>query len=65
MNQPAYVVMKIRSINGEELIRNTVKAYKGENTFTLVNSESLKKGVYTLEVIVNSNERMVVKLVKN
>ena len=65
LNEPAYVVMKIRSVNGEELIRNTVKAYKGENGFTLVNSESLKKGVYMLEVIVNSNERMVVKLVKN
>jgi hypothetical protein len=65
LNQPAYVVMKIRSLNGSELIRNTVKAYKGENSFTLVNSESLKKGVYMLEVIINSNERMVVKLLKN
>jgi hypothetical protein len=65
LNEPAYVAIKVRSINGDEVLRNSVKAFKGDNSFTMEGSEKLKKGVYMLEVIVNSNERMLVKLIKN
>jgi hypothetical protein len=65
LNEPAYVAIKVRNINGDEVLRNSVKAFKGDNSFTMEGSEQLKKGVYMLEVIVNSNERMVVKLIKN
>ena len=50
---------------GEEVFRQSVKGFKGDNSFTLTGSESIKKGIYMLEVIVNSNERMVIKLIKN
>jgi hypothetical protein len=65
LNEHAYVVIKLRAINGEEIIRKSVKGFKGDNSFHLEGSEKIKKGVYMLEVIINSNERMLIKLVKN
>ena len=65
LNQPAYIVMKLRTIHGEELIRRTAKAAAGENGYSLEGSEKIDKGVYILEVIVNSNERLSMKLIKN
>ncbi len=65
VKENAFVVMKVRDRDGNELLRKTAHAAAGGlNTFQLDDTHQLQPGDYELEVIVNSNERMVVKLLK-
>lgn len=64
VNESSYIVMKVLNSNGSEVMRKSTKAGAGTNTFTLDNTSGLRPGMYLLEVIINSNERMVVKLLK-
>lgn len=64
VNDPSFIVMKVLNANGSEVMRKATKAGAGTNTFTLDNTSGLRPGMYLLEVIINSNERMVVKLLK-
>jgi hypothetical protein len=65
LNENSYVVMKVSDGNGTEEIRKTTRATSGINSFNLDGTSHLQAGMYLLEVIVNSNERMTVKLIKN
>jgi hypothetical protein len=65
LKENAYIVMKVIDINGHELMRKSARAGTGHNSFTLEKTSQLKKGVYLLEVIVNSKERMMIKLLKS
>ena len=56
--------MNIRNKYGSSVIRKLVEAEKGPNTFLVEGSSNLHPGSYNLEVIVNSKERMLVKLIK-
>lgn len=65
LNENSYIVMKVANANGTEVVRKTTRGTTGSNTFSLEGTSRLQAGVYFLEVIVNSNERMMVKLIKN
>ena len=65
LNENAYIVLKVANSSGIEVVRKTTRGSNGSNTFTLEGTSRLLAGVYFLEVIVNSNERMNVKLIKN
>jgi hypothetical protein len=58
------VVIKVMNNNGTEVMRKNVRSTAGNNTITLEGTSNLKTGIYVLEVIINSNERMTVKLMK-
>ena len=64
LNENAFISMKVLSANGSVVISKSLKASAGSNTFSLEGSSSLKPGLYVLEVIINSKERMIVKLIK-
>lgn len=65
LNENSYIVMKVANSNGVEVVRKTTRGSLGSNTFSLEGTSHLQAGVYFLEVIINSNERMMVKLIKN
>jgi hypothetical protein len=65
LNENAYIVMKVTGNNGTELMRRSGRGNTGMNSFTFNGTSALQQGVYFLELIVNSNERMTVKLVKS
>lgn len=64
LNEDAYVVLKVMNQAGTELIRQAVKSPAGMNSYTLEGSSHLEHGMYLLEMIINSNERMIVRLIK-
>lgn len=64
LNENAFVVMKVKEENGAEVMRKSVRAAQGQNNIKIEDSNALKSGTYFLEIIVNSNERMTLKLVK-
>ena len=65
LNENSYIVLKVANSNGIEVVRKTTRGTSGSNTFSLEGTSHLQAGVYFLEVIINSNERMMVKLIKN
>jgi hypothetical protein len=64
LNQESYVVMKVSDEQGNLILKEGQKAGNGANTYTLEGTRNLHPGLYTLEVTVNSKERMVMKLSK-
>ncbi len=65
LKENAYVVMKVTDNRGVEVSRKSIRGNQGLNAFALEGTSKLKPGIYMLEVIINSNERMTAKLVKN
>jgi hypothetical protein len=65
LKENSYVVMKIANSNGTEVARKSVHGNKGLNILPLDGTSKLSPGIYMLEVIINSNERMTTKLIKN
>ena len=65
LKESSFVVMKISDSEGSEVMKKTSKADEGSNTFSLYGTSKLKPGNYKLEIIVNSNERMVMQLIKS
>lgn len=65
LKENAYVVMKVTDNRGVEVTRKSIRGNQGLNVFSMDGTNKLKPGIYMLEVIINSNERMTVKLVKN
>ncbi|MEO6314219.1 MAG: Ig-like domain-containing protein [Chitinophagaceae bacterium] len=65
LNENAYIVLKVANSTGTEVMRKTTRGANGTNSLRLEGTSRLQAGVYFLEVIVNSNERMMVKLIKN
>lgn len=64
LNENSVVAMKVRNTNGMEVKSKTVKTGAGTNQFMIEGTSGLTPGLYFLEVIVNSKERMVIKLIK-
>lgn len=64
LNQDSYVMMKVSDDKGNLILRDGQKAENGPHTFSLEGTHNLHPGVYTLEVTVNSKERMIMKLLK-
>jgi len=64
LREDSYVVMKVSDEQGNLVLKEGQKAGNGTNTYTLEGTRNLHPGLYTLEVTVNSRERMVMKLSK-
>lgn len=64
LREDSYVVMKVSDEQGNLLLKEGQKATNGANTYTLEGTHNLHPGLYTLEVTVNSKERMIMKLSK-
>jgi hypothetical protein len=64
LKENAFVVMKVKDREGNELMRKSAHGVDGLNTYQLDDTHQLQAGEYELEVIINSEERMVVKLIK-
>ncbi len=64
LNENSYVLMKVSDEQGNLLIKEGQKANNGSNTYTLEGTHDLHPGLYTLEITVNSKEKMVMKLSK-
>ena len=64
LNEASVVVLKIMNNAGGEVMRKTVKLAAGSNSLLMEGTSKLTPGMYIMEVIINSNERMLVKLIK-
>ncbi|HTQ27443.1 MAG TPA: T9SS type A sorting domain-containing protein [Puia sp.] len=62
--EKAFVVMKITDQAGNEVMRQTAQTENEVNTYKIEGTHELHPGTYFLEVIVNSNERLQMKLIK-
>ena len=65
LRENSYVVMKVTNNKGEEVARKSTRGGRGLNSFSMEGTSRLTAGVYILEVIVNSSERMITRLIKN
>ncbi len=64
LNEKSYVMMKVLDEAGNIILKEGQDASYGSSTYTLNETHGLPKGMYTLEVTVNSRERLVMKLLK-
>ena len=64
LNENSYIMMKVTDEKGNLLLKEGQKAEFGANTYSLEGTHKLLPGLYTLEVTVNSKERMIMKLSK-
>ena len=65
LKENSYVVMKINDSNGDEVMKRSEKAGEGTNIYNLEGTSKLKPGNYKLDIIVNSNEKMTMQLIKS
>jgi hypothetical protein len=65
LKENSFIMMKVKDQDGNELLKEGVSADNGPHTYTLEGTSNLKPGTYMLEVIVNSRESMVMKLLKS
>jgi hypothetical protein len=56
--------MRLRDESGNTVLSKIVEADKGVSNLLVEGSHLLRPGLYVLELIVNSKERMLVKLIK-
>ena len=64
LQESAMVAMRIINASGATVLHKTADAVQGNSNILVEGSGKLNPGVYTLEVIVDSKERMLVKLIK-
>ena len=64
LNESSFVALKILNADGAIVMNKTSKAEAGASNFIMEGSSHLQPGAYTLDVSVNSKERMLVKLIK-
>ena len=65
LKEKSFVVMRVTDNNGSELIKQTAMGDMGTNQYSIEGTSQLQPGLYLLEVIINSNERMTMKLAKS
>ncbi len=61
----SYVAIKLTDNNGNLLMQKDIHANDEFNTYKLDGTHQLQPGMYSLEVIINSKERMLMKLQKS
>ncbi len=65
LNENSYIIIKVANASGTEMMRKSTRGNKGANNLMLEGTSRLQAGIYFLEIIINSNERMMVKLIKS
>lgn len=64
LEENAFVSLRVLDNNGGSVMHKIVDASRGISNILLEGTSKLAAGAYSLEVIVNSKERMTVKLIK-
>ena len=62
--EPSVVAMRVIDAAGSIVLHQTAEASPGTMSVLVNGSSALQPGVYSLEIAVNSKDRMVVKLLK-
>jgi Bacterial Ig domain len=65
LKEKSFVVMRVTDDNGSELIKQSAMGDNGSNMYDIEGTSQLQPGTYNLEVIINSNERLTMKLAKS
>lgn len=65
LKEKCFVVMRVTDSKGSELIKQTVFGENGENSYNIEGTSQLQPGMYQLEVIINSGERLTMMLEKS
>jgi hypothetical protein len=65
LKEKSFVVMKVMDNKGSEIIKRTAFGGFGDNLYNIDGTHELLPGMYKLEVIINSNERMTLQLAKS
>lgn len=65
LKEKSFVMMKVTDNNGSEIIRKSAIGENGVNTYDIEDTHQLQPGMYQLEVIINSNERLTMRLAKS
>ena len=64
LKEKSFVAITVKDDKGSQMMKQSARADLGANVFSLEGTSKLKPGTYQLEVIINSNERMTMQLVK-
>lgn len=64
LQETAVVSLRLLNNNGNSVMHKIVEEPRGLNNILLEGTSKIAPGVYSLEVIVNSREHMVIKLIK-
>jgi hypothetical protein len=65
LKEKSFVVMRVTDNSGSEIIKKTAFGENGTNMYDIEGTSQLQPGMYQLEVIINSNERMTMRLAKS
>ena len=65
LKEKSFVMMRVMDGSGSELIKQTAMGENGENSYNIEGTSQLQPGMYQLEVIINSNERLTMRLAKS
>jgi len=65
LKEKCFVVMRVTDSKGSELIKQTALGENGENNYNIEGTSQLQPGMYQLEVIINSGERLTMMLEKS
>jgi hypothetical protein len=65
LKEKSFVVLRVMDNNGSEIIKKTAFGANGANMYDIEGTSQLQPGMYQLEVIINSNERMTMRLAKS
>jgi hypothetical protein len=65
LKEKSFVVMTVKDNNGGQIMKKTAHAENGASSFSLDGTSKLQPGSYQLEVIINSNERLTMQLIKS
>ncbi len=65
LKEKSFVMVRVTDEKGSELIRQTAMGEIGSNMYNIEGTSGLQPGMYQLEVIINSNERLTMRLAKS
>ncbi len=65
LKENSFVVMRMTDNNGSEIMKKSARGGLGVNNYNLDGTSRMQPGMYKLEVIINSNERMIMQLAKS
>ncbi|MBS1660489.1 MAG: cadherin-like domain-containing protein [Bacteroidetes bacterium] len=65
LKEKSFVMVKVTDEKGSELIKQSAMGENGSNMYNIEGTSELKPGMYQLDVIINSNERLTMKLAKS
>jgi hypothetical protein len=65
LKEKSFVMVRVMDGNGSEVIKQSAMGDFGSNVYNIEGTSQLQPGMYQLEVTINSNERLTMKLAKS